>query len=378
MIAYAYLYLVCISLLAASALYLSKKEYKALQYLPPIVLLYMITMLLSSWGLFEKNEEITQSYTTLKSNLLPAMIFLMLIPNKMTEILRLGPKMLFAFLFASLSLISAFILVFMLFRLEASDIEILTPLAGSWMGGTGNMLAVASAIHSSENAIGITMLIDSVDYSLWVMFLLMLVPFSKRFNAYTKASDPVNDADTQNSCALSFSYRAYFWLLFSALTISLLSQVSGVLLSGLLIGSPTTWSVLLATAAGILFSFTPLADIKGINGTAKAMLYLLIALIASRADIHFELALFSYLLAGLAILSLHAFLMFVFAKLFRFDLFTLSVASLANIGGIASAPILCAAYSQSMVGIGVLMASLGYIIGTFAALFLYEVLSWLV
>ena len=108
------------------------------------------------------------------------------------------------------------------------------------------------------------------------------------------------------------------------------------------------------------------------------MLYLLIALIASRAEIHFNFELLSYLFLGLFILLIHALLMFAFAKLFKLDLFSISVASLANIGGIASAPILSAAYSQSLVGIGVLMASLGYILGTFIALFLAQVLRWIV
>ena len=95
-------------------------------------------------------------------------------------------------------------------------------------------------------------------------------------------------------------------------------------------------------------------------------------------NIDFYMELLAYLFLGLFILFIHAFFMFIFAKLFKLDLFSISVASLANIGGIASAPILSAAYSQSLVGIGVLMASLGYILGTFLALFLAQVLRWLI
>lgn len=370
-------YLLTLSLLAALALYLSKKEYKVLQYLPPIVLLYMIIMGLSSWGLFEENEEISQSYCTLKSNLLPAMLFLMLLPNKVSDLFKLGPKMLLSFFLANLSLFIAFILSFVILDLTSSDIEIFAPLAGSWMGGTGNMVAISSAIGSSENAIGITMLIDSVDYSLWVMFLLLLVPLAPAFNRFTRASNPVEDVKLEAHCALHFSYRSYFWLLFSALAVSLFSQVSGIFLSKLLFGSATTWAVILATLSGIGFSFSPLSKTRGLQATANSMLYLLIALIASRADIHFDLSLLTYLFIGLLILLIHAVVMLAFARLFRLDLFSISVASLANIGGIASAPILCAAYAQSLVGVGVLMASMGYIIGTFVALFLNEILIWL-
>jgi uncharacterized membrane protein len=268
-------------------------------------------------------------------------------------------------------------LCFILFSLSFADIEIFAPLAGSWMGGTGNMLAVASALNTSESAIGITMLIDSIDYSLWVMFLLLLVPFASRFNHFSKASNPIDDVIVEEACALHFSYKGYFWLLFSAIFISLLAQVLAIFLSEHFFGAITTWSVIIASLSGIAFSFSSLSKIRGIQGTANAMLYLLIALIASRADIHFNLELVSYLLLGLFILSMHAVFMFIFAKLFRLDLFSISVASLANIGGIASAPILSAAYAQSLVGVGVLMASLGYLIGTFVALFLAEVLKWL-
>ena len=378
MIASSSVYLLLLALFSSLALYLAKKEFKALSYLPPIVILYMSIMILSSNGLFEKNEAISQSYSLLKSNLLPSMLFLMLLPNKITQLLKLGPKMLLSFLLASLSLFIAFILSFILFALPYTDIEIFAPLAGSWMGGTANMLAVSSAINSSESAIGITMLIDSVDYSLWVMLLLLLVPLASKFNHFTKASNPAQDVELSYKCTLHFSYKTYAYLIASALVVSLFTQVLGIYLSKALFSSATTWSVLLATFLGIVFSFSPLAKIKGLQATANAMLYLLIALIASRAEIHFNFELLSYLFLGLFILLIHALLMFAFAKLFKLDLFSISVASLANIGGIASAPILSAAYSQSLVGIGVLMASLGYIVGTFIALFLAQVLRWIV
>ncbi len=372
------MYLIALSLLAAFALYLSRQRYKILQYLPPIVLLYMSVMLLSSWGLFEKNDNITQSYLTLKSNLLPAMLFLMLLPNKVSSLFKLGPKMLLTFFLASSTLFVAFVLCFVLYGLSSSDISILAPLAGSWMGGTANMLAVSSLLESSESAVGIIMLIDSIDYSLWVMLLLLLVPFAKKFNHYTKASNPVEDIIIEDRCALNFSYKAYAWLLLCAMAASLIAQVSGIFLSKLLFGSVTTWSVILATLAGIIFSFSPLAKIRGLQSTANSMLYLLIALIASRATIHFDMGLVMYLIIGISILLIHALLMLLFAKVFRLDLFSISVASLANVGGIASAPILSAAYAQSLVGVGVIMATLGYVIGTFVALLLIEVLRWLV
>lgn len=57
------------------------------------------------------------------------------------------------------------------------------------------------------------------------------------------------------------------------------------------------------------------------------------------------------------------------------DLFTCGVASLTNIGGVASAPILAAAYSEALVPIGFLMALMGYIVGTGGGLLVGKILS---
>jgi uncharacterized membrane protein len=80
---------------------------------------------------------------------------------------------------------------------------------------------------------------------------------------------------------------------------------------------------------------------------------------------------------GLVILLIHGVLMVIVAKLFKLDLFTCGIASLANIGGVASAPILAAAYSRALVPVGVLMAMLGYIIGTGGGLLVGRILAWI-
>ena len=62
--------------------------------------------------------------------------------------------------------------------------------------------------------------------------------------------------------------------------------------------------------------------------------------------------------------AIYAVLLLAFSKLFKLDMFTAAVASLANIGGTASAPVLAGSYAGSLVPVGILMALLGYVIGT--------------
>ena len=137
----------------------------------------------------------------------------------------------------------------------------------------------------------------------------------------------------------------------------------------------TTWVVLIVTVLGVIGAVTPLGRIPGSGELATVMLYVIIALIASRASFAELSKAPVYIIAGLVILAVHGSLMIAVAKLFRLDLFSLGVASLANIGGVASAPILAAAYSRVLIPVGVLMAMLGYIVGTAGGLLVGRILS---
>ena len=127
------------------------------------------------------------------------------------------------------------------------------------------------------------------------------------------------------------------------------------------------WAIV---AAGLILAMTPIGKIAGSTELSNIMLYMVIGLIASRASFMelLEGGMAWWIVAGFVILGIHGVLMVIFAKLFKLDMFTCCVASLANIGGTASAPILAASYSGSLVSVGVLMALMGYVVGTFGGI----------
>lgn len=67
--------------------------------------------------------------------------------------------------------------------------------------------------------------------------------------------------------------------------------------------------------------------------------------------------------------------MVILAKVIKMDIFTCAVASLANVGGTATAPVLAGAYSSALVSVGILMALLGNIIGTPGGAFVGHLMS---
>ncbi len=360
----------------------SRTRGRFFEYVPAIVVLYFGVMLLATAGLWARNEQIDAVYGAVRNQLLPVMIFLMLLKSDLRLVRRLGAKMLFAFFAATFTIAVGFAVSFAIFHefLAPDAWKTYAALSGSWIGGTGNMAAIQVALDVPDSSMGYTLLIDSIDYAIWVAILLACVPYAGRFNRWTGADagaiDQLGsrlgpDPDTVERAA-------------SASDLMLLIGI-GLLMTALVgyaaAGLPTsdflttgTWVILIVTLAGVLAALTPLGRVPGSQEVATLLLYIVIAVIASRADFAALSQAPVYIVSGLVILAVHATLLVFIAKLFRLDLFSCGVASLANIGGIASAPILAASYSQSLIPIGVLMAMLGYIIGTGGGLLVGRVL----
>ncbi|MEE8147406.1 MAG: DUF819 family protein, partial [Longimicrobiales bacterium] len=127
--------------------------------------------------------------------------------------------------------------------------------------------------------------------------------------------------------------------------------------------------VVIATTIGLILSFTPVKQLEGAGASrvGSALLYMLIASIGLGMDVT---AVFSnpglFVIGGVWI-AFHAVLLVIVAKVIKAPLFYMAVGSQANVGGAASAPVVASAFHPSLAPVGVLLAVLGYAIGTYAA-----------
>lgn len=365
------IYLFVLAFVATAFNTLEKKtKFKLFEYVPAVVMIYAFSMFLASVGTFEYNDEINSIYKLTKKNLLPAMLFLMLLQVDFRHFFKLGKSLLISYVLAVVSLVFGFVVVAIVFNFDSNMASAFGSLAGSWMGGTANMIAVGSALGVSQEAFGYALIVDSVNYTLWVMLLLFLVPFAKVFNRFTKSDEKMAYL-SEIGCACNIGAKRYWLLIFFAIVVSLISQL---IASNIEFLNNTTTIVLLASLFGVLGSFTKLREMNGSNEVATTMLYIIIALIGSKAVFDSFSDVGFYVLAGFSILVIHAVIMVIGAKIFKLDLFSIAVSSLSNIGGVASAPILAAAYNKSLVSVGILMAIMGYLIGTFGGLLVGKIL----
>lgn len=384
MITNGFTYIAVLIFLAAFLVWLQKyTKWKFFDYVPPIVLLYLVTMIMCTLNVWDLKAT-KPAYSALKNNILYAMIFLMLLRCDIRKILKLGPKMLGGFFAASVSIGIGFIATYAILHgvLGAGSWKALGALCGSWMGGSGNMIAVQAALDIGEADMAYALVVDSIDYSIWVMFLLWAINLAPKFNKWVKADTTTLDEvsrkleDDTKANDGKITFVNIIFLLGLSLVVSAFGQNIGTAINGVApFLDKATWTVLLITLAGLVGAVTPIGKMAGTSELSNVMLYSVVALLASRASFLELTDAPIWIIAGFMILAIHGIILVLLAKIFKLDMFTCGVASLANIGGSASAPILAGAYSGALVPVGVLMALMGYVIGTGGGLIVAHIMS---
>ena len=128
--------------------------------------------------------------------------------------------------------------------------------------------------------------------------------------------------------------------------------------------------IVISTTFGLLLSFTRVRKLEGVGASrwGSVFIYILVATIGMKmnlGEVFQNLGLFA---VGIIWMLVHVIILLIVAKLIKAPFFFVAVGSQANVGGAASAPVVASAFSPSLAPVGVLMAVLGYALGTYGAL----------
>ncbi len=389
-------YIAFLMFLSGGLLALQKyAKWKIFHVVPPLVWIYLIGMVCCTAGMFE-SEGVSAAYGALKNNLLYAMIFVMLLRCDFKKIAKLGGRLAAIFLGCSATLAVGFIVFYPILKGAMGGGEktwaATAALYASWVGGSGNMAAMQASYGDliDGGAYGCAMALDTVCYSVWIALLLLAVKFAPKWNKAAKADTSKLDAlaAAANAEVAKEQKKAtssdWVFLIGLALIVSALSQKAGAAINnglssvGLSMFDKGTCTTLFVTILGLVCAtLTPLGKLPAVEELSTVLLYAVVAMLASQAPLNALLESPMWVLYGFLILVVHVALMFVLSKIFHWDLCMVSTASVANIGGSASAPIIACAYSDSFAGIGVIMGVLGAAIGNFLGLGMGAILQML-
>ncbi len=387
---------------------------------PMLLVCYFVPSLLTLFQIVDHHE--SKLYHVATRYLLPTTLVLLILSIDLKEIMRLGPKALIMFLTGSAGVILGGPLAILLVSFFNPDLVSgegplaawrgFSTVAGSWIGGGANQVAMKEVFMSDVGDVvldkqiaelyGVFVTIDIFIAEIWMMFLLLGVGQAARIDRWMKAdassierlknkmeafSQSIaripSTADLMIIAAIGFGGTAlchlgadYLAPMFAAISettaeMKALGEVNPQhWMRDISLHKEFFWIVILATTIGLLLSFTPLRNYEGAGASklGTVFIFILVAVIGMQMDIralkdHLDL----FLVGGIWMLF-HVGLLFLVAWLIRAPFFFLAVGSKANIGGAASAPVVAAAFHPSLAPVGVLLAVLGYALGTYGAM----------
>ncbi|MCP4685697.1 MAG: DUF819 family protein, partial [bacterium] len=133
--------------------YLEKKTaWKLFNYFPPLIFIYLTPVLFSNTGLIPSKAPV---YDFMGSNLLPMFLAIMLLNVDLLATIRVMGKGIFVMLLGTVGVMVGAPVAYTLVShgLGPDAWKAFGALAGSWIGGTGNMLAVGQMVELNESSL---------------------------------------------------------------------------------------------------------------------------------------------------------------------------------------------------------------------------------
>jgi uncharacterized membrane protein len=372
----------------AVVFWLSKTQICApfFKYLPPILWVYYLPMFATTLGITPAESP---TYAWMARYLLPIALFLLMITVDLKAIVRLGKIAIIMMFAGTAGIVIGGPIAYAVFGhfLEPNAWQGFAGIAGSWIGGSVNMVAVVESIEAPPDVLGPAIVVDTVVGYGWLGIVLYMSIFQERFDKWIGADNSVIEETNRRLQELDQHRRPVEIVdLAKMIGISFVVAVIAIALSDFLpsIGDPTiisatTWVVLIVVTVGLLLSFTPMRNLEhaGASKVGYMTLYLLLAGIGAQADLRAVLEAPMYLAAGMLWIAIHVGILILVARWVKAPLFFVATGSIANVGGAVSAPIAAGVYHRAMAPVGLLMAVSGYILGIYAALFCAYLLSLL-
>jgi uncharacterized membrane protein len=358
-----------------AVLFAAAKRPKWFSFFPAVFWIYAIPMLLSTFGVIDAK---CAWYKPITDWVLPASLVLLLIPTDMKAIVRLGPIALGMMLVGSLGIMFGICGVYALAK-GAVGVQMWSgfgALCGSWVGGSANMIAVKEALGTPDAVFAPMLLVDTVVPYVWMGMLIAGAAWQSKYDALVRADRSVLDALRErmarsNAVHATFSFGGVLTLFavaacgsWSARALAgFIPEVKGVF-------TLFTWAIVVASLLGLILSCTPARRLEECHASkiGSWLLYFVLTTIGAKARITDVSSAGLLILCGAAVVAIHAVVLFVGARIMKAPMFLVATASQANIGGVASAPVVAAVYEPELASVGLLLAILGNIMGTYAGI----------
>jgi uncharacterized membrane protein len=232
----------------------------------------------------------------------------------------------------------------------------LVPIVGGWIGGSTSQLVLKELVGCPEGLFLAILVLDNILVNIWTILMFQAIKRSDGLNARLGIVDTIPDF-VPDEVDINASNRGAMWM-------TLILSLGAVLLTVLFV-KVFLWQVLLLSVLGlILGNLIPRWQHALVLKIGGVLIILIMAILGLKLNFsNFSLPLVIVVIA-VVWLILHYVVMMLVAKALRLHMAWVPIASMANLGGISTAPAVTAAYNEEWMPHAILLAILSMVSGT--------------
>ncbi|MBQ4888306.1 DUF819 family protein [Shewanella sp. MMG014] len=364
------------------------------RFIPVMVMCYVLPSLLNTLNIVDASHSQLNSISS--NYLMPACLSLLIISVDIKAILLLGPKIVILFLLGSFGVIIGGPLTLLLFSYIAPESinwvgadaawRGMATLAGNWVGGTANQLAMKEVYEVDDNLFAIMISVNVVYSAIWMSFLLICANHAKAIDKTIGAdasqfNQLVNVTENASKTKLQLpSLHSYMQIFCVAFGVTGLAHFGADILAPFFAEHyPATekysftssffWVVILVTTVSVILSHTRIRHLEdlGASKISTVMLYFLIANMGLQMDLTMIDDFPIYFAIGFIWLTIHALVVIIAGVLMKAPVAYMAMASQCCIGGAASSPVVAMAFHRSLAPVAIMFSVFGYAWATYMA-----------
>ena len=360
-----------ITMIPVFFLWLEKKtRWKIFDILPAIIWIFLAPIFLSNLNVIPKSSPI---YTTFRSFAVPMFIVLMLLDINIREVIKVAWRGAGVMVLGAIGIVVGAVVSFYLFRssLPPDTWRGYGALVGSWIGGTGNLAAVAESLDTPGEMVGIVVLVDNFVYVFYFPIILTAKRWASSFDRFTGVSQKQIEHVARATAEIEkksseIHFKDVLTLVGFAFAAILVANKLAEFFPALPpVVTQNTWAILLVTTIGIALSGTALSKVPGTMSLAMTLIYIYMTMMGAQADLTKIGGAQWFLAAGFIAIMIHFVFIIIGARLFRVDVSMAAVASVSAVGGAASAPVAAGYHREELVPVSIMLALIGYALGNY-------------
>ena len=386
-----------LSLSVAISIYLEQK-YVWANKITGCILAIIFTLVLANLNIIPTESPV---YDAVWSYVVPLAVPLLLFNANVKKILKESGRMLAIYLLSSAgTLLGGFVAYFSLKNAIPKLNDIIPMFVGTYTGGAVNFVAMSEQYAVPGKTVSAAIVADNLLMALYVFVLISLPSMAIIKKLYKQPYEDALLAQSEEDRDKNKTMAAKFWgaksislkdiafavgIAFTIVTLS--TKLSGVI-SGFFSGKDAFSQfmggffgnkyLLITTITMMIASFFPkqMSSVKGSQEIGTFLIYLFFAVIGAPASIILIIKESPLLLVlALIMVAINMIISLIFGKIFKFSIEEIIIASNANIGGPTTAAAMAVSKGWTELIIpGLLIGTLGYVIGNYLGIFVGMVL----